>query len=115
MAQKIEIENLQQLLDWIDDSKICIVSEKGENYFLVEAPNNNDIYVRYDKCDDIDEIMSKTINRLEKFDTDNEFIELWSKEFAERNNFKPSQFLKMLQEDEVSFKELAEKLENVWH
>ncbi len=46
---------------------------------------------------------------------DERFMELWSVDFANRNHFKPSQFLKMLQEDEASFKELAGKLESAWH
>jgi hypothetical protein len=115
MEQKIEIKNLQELFDWIDDSKICCLSEKEDDYFRIEAPNNADVFVNLEKGDDIDEIISRTIEQLENFDADERFTELWSKEFAGHNHFKPSQFLKMLQEDEASFKELAGKLENVWH
>ena len=51
--------------------------------------------------------------QLEEFDADNEFMELWDIDFANRNQFKPSQFLKMLQEDEVSFKELTDQLKKL--
>ena len=115
MEQKIEFDNLQELLDWIDNSQSCRVEETGEDYFVIEAPNNATWQIQYEKGDNIDRIISKTIMQLEKFDADDEFMELWSVDFAKRNQFKPSQFLKMLQEDEASFKELAEKLENVWH
>ena len=50
---------------------------------------------------------------LESFDADERFMELWSNDFAERNRFKPSQFIRMLQEDEKSLKELADKLRMV--
>ncbi len=113
MEQKIE--NLQQLFDWIDGSKVCCVSEREDDYFHIEAPNNADIFISIEKDDTIDDIIPKTITRLEEFDADNEFMELWSVDFASHNHFKPSQFLKMLQEDEASFKELAGKLEDVWH
>jgi len=115
MEQKIEFSNLQELLDWIDNSKGFCIEETDEDYFVIEAPNNATWQIQFEKGDNIDSIISKTIMQLEEFDADNEFMELWSVDFAKRNHFKPSQFLKMLQEDEASFKELAEKLENVWH
>ena len=110
MEQQIEINNLQQLLNWIDCSKTCYATEKGEDYFVVKAPNNATWQIQFDKDDEIDDIISKTIKQLEEFDADNEFMELWSKEFAEHNSFTPSQFIRILQEDEASFKGLAREL-----
>jgi len=115
MEQKSEIKNLQQLFDWIDSSKTCYVTETGEDYFVVEAPNNADVHVHYEEYDEIDDIISCTIDKLENFDADEQFMELWSIEFANHNHFSPSQFIRMLQEDEETFKELAEKLADVWH
>jgi hypothetical protein len=51
------------------------------------------VYVRYDEDDEIDGIISKTIEALQNFDADERFTELWSKEFAEYNHFMPSQFI----------------------
>ena len=110
MEQQIEINNLQQLLNWIDCSKTCYATEKGEDYFVVQAPNNATWQIQFDKDDEIDDIFSKTIKQLKEFDADNEFMELWSVDFAEHNHFTPSQFIRMLQEDEASFKELAREL-----
>ncbi|MDR2147270.1 MAG: hypothetical protein LBE91_12505 [Tannerella sp.] len=107
-----KIENLQQLFDWIDNSKICCVSEKEDDYFCIEASNNADVFINIETEDAIDDIVFCTIERLQDFNADERFMELWSKEFAERNHFRPSQFLKMLQEDEASFKELAGRLRN---
>jgi len=114
MEQKNEIKNLQQLFDWIESNDCCVYDQEEDN-FTIQAPNNADWQIQFDKDDDIDSIISKTICQLEEFDADEQFMELWSVDFAERNIFKPSQFIRMLQEDEVSFKELAEKLEYVWH
>lgn len=110
MEQKTKINNLQELFAWIDSSKICCFEEISEEYFIIEAPNNATWQIQFEKDDEIDDIILKTIEQLEKFDADNEFTELWSVDFAKHNHFKPSQFIKMLQEDEASFKELAGKL-----
>ena len=110
-----KITCLTEFFDWIDNSKICCVSEKDDDYFYIETPNNGDVFINIEKDDNIDDIISRTINVLQKFDVDERFTELWNKDFAEHNHFKPSQFFKMLQEDEASFKELAGKLENMWH
>jgi len=115
MEQKIEITNLQKLIDWIDSSENCFVSEQEKDYFNIEAPNNADVFVNIEKDDNIDDIISRTIERLQDFDADERFTELWSKEFAKQNGFRPRHFIDMLEEDETSFNELARELENVWH
>ena len=110
MEQKRQITNTEELVDWIDNSKICYVSEQEDYYFRIEAPKNADVFINLETDDDIDDIISRTIDLLEHFDADERFMELWSKKFAEHNHFTPSQFIRMLQEDEASFKELARKL-----
>jgi len=113
MKQNNEIKNLQELIAWIDNNKICCVSEQGDNYFYIETPNDGDIFINLETDDDIEDILCRTIELLENFNADERFMELWSKDFAERNHFKPSQFIRMLQGDEASFKELARKLRKV--
>jgi hypothetical protein len=114
MEQKNEIKNLPQLLEWINNSQICYVTEANECYFVVEAPNNADVHVHYEEYDEIDDIMYKTRKRLEDFDADEEFMELWSVDFANHNHFRPSQFITMLKEDEETFHSLAWKLKTAW-
>ena len=110
MKQQIEINSLQDLFNWIDSSKRCYVVEKYDDCFTIQAPNNATWQIQFDKNDEIDDIISKTIEQLEDFDADERFTDFWSREFAERNGFRPSQFIRMLQEDEASFEELAMEL-----
>jgi hypothetical protein len=110
MEQKNKIICLQELFDWIENSNVCLVSEKENDYFRIEAPNNADVFINIEKEDDMEDIISRTIERLDDFDADERFMELWSKEFAEQNHFTPSRFIKMLQEDERTFKDFAGEL-----
>ena len=105
-----KITCLTEFIEWIDNSKTCCVSERGDNYFYIETPNDGDIFINLETDDDIEDILCRTIELLGNFNADERFMELWSKDFAERNHFKPSQFIRMLQEDEASFKELAREL-----
>ena len=113
MKQQIEINSLQDLFNWIDSSKRCYVVEKYDDCFTIQVPNNATWQIQFDKNDEIDDIISKTTEQLEDFDADERFTDFWSREFAERNGFRPSQFIRMLQEDEASFEELAMELRYV--
>ena len=110
MEQKVEITNLQELIDWIDNSKICYVDEIGEDYFVIEAPNNATWQIQFEKKDNIEDIIYKAKEQLEEFDADEKFTDLWNANFAKHNGFTPLQFITMLKEDEASFKELAREL-----
>ena len=109
-----KITNVAELLDYILEQNFSVI-EAEDNYFTIQCPRDASVTVMYEKDDDIEDIIAETIKRFEDFDADDEFTELWSVEFAEHNHFSPSQFMKMLQEDEKSLRELANKLENVWH
>jgi len=110
-----EITNIKELADWIYNNGDVSCPHIDDNSIYFQGTWNSSITIDFETSETIDDIISKTINTLETFDADNEFMELWNTDFAKRNQFKPSQFLKMLQEDEASFKELAGKLEDVWH
>ena len=110
MEQKKQITNIEELVDWITSIHCCFDIDIEDNGLYIQAPNNADVFINFEKNDDIGDILCRTIELLENFDADERFMELWSKDFAERNNFKPSQFIRILQEDEASFKELAEEL-----
>ena len=105
-----KITCLKELIEWIDNSKTCCVSKQGDDYFYIETPNDGDVSINIETDDNIDDIIYRTIKLLESFNADERFMELWSVDFAEHNHFKPSQFIRMLQEDETSFKELAREL-----
>ena len=80
MEQKAEINNLQELFNWIDSSKQCYVVEKYDDCFTIQAPNNATWQIQFDKDDEIEDIIHKTIEQLGEFDADDEFMELWSRE-----------------------------------
>jgi len=113
ISEQKEINSLQELLDWIDDNSRCYTEEVESESFVVHAPCDAIQTIYFDKEDDIDTIISKTCSQLEDFDADEKFDEYWSVEFGQHNHFRASQFLKMLQDDEKVFTELAEKLEQV--
>ncbi|MDR1984555.1 MAG: hypothetical protein LBQ28_07020 [Prevotellaceae bacterium] len=102
-GQKNKISCLQELFDWIEKSNVCLVSEKENDYFRIEAPNNADVFVNIENDDDIEDIISRTIERLDDFDADERFMELWSKEFSEHNHFKPSRFIKYCRKMRIVF------------
>ena len=110
MEDKKQITSLQGLFDLIENSKNFRVFDKENDNFTVEAPNQAVWQIQYEIKDKIDTIIFKTIEQLEEFDTDERFTEWWSTDFAKHNGFTPSQFIRMLQEDEASFKELAREL-----
>jgi hypothetical protein len=94
MEQKKQITNVEELVDWITTTH------------RVQAPNNADVFINIKKDDNIDDIIFRTIERFEDFDIDERFTELWDKNYP----YSPSQFLRILKEDEENFRELAEKL-----
>lgn len=81
----------------------------------VEAPNHATVTVNisFDSTDEGNETatMLKAIaDKIKDFNADDEFDELWSREFGEHNHFKPSQFFRMLSEDEDYFDQCSEKM-----
>jgi hypothetical protein len=106
----IKVDNIQQLLDLIDDSEICHISEKAGDYFIINAPNNATWQILFEENDKIENIILKTIEQLKEFDADERFTEYWSKEFAKHNGFTPLQFITMLKKDEEMFRHLAKEL-----
>jgi len=112
MEQKVKIGNLEQLFDWIESNN-CYVFDKAKDYFFVEAPNNAGWQIQFEKDDDIENIISKTIEQLEEFDADEKFTEYWSADFAKHNAFTPLQFITMLKKDENTFGYLARELKKI--
>ena len=110
MKQKNKIKNKEELLDWIEDNFYAYRIEDEEDFFTLQAPRDASVTVCFEKDDDIDEIILKTIERLEDFDADNEFMELWCVDFANHNHFSPSQFIEMLKADERTYNNIAHHL-----
>ena len=81
--------------------------QNGNLYVTMEAPNHATISLNVPVMESdektIMNLKAEMIDRMGRFDADEEFTELWSKEFAEHNGFTPSGFMKMLQDDEKHF------------
>jgi hypothetical protein len=105
-----KITNVNELVDWIYNNSNIDFPNVDDSTIYIQGACDSSVTIDFEIDNTIDEIIFKVMNTLESFDADNEFMELWSVEFAKRNHFKPSQFIRMLQEDEASFKELAKKL-----
>ena len=114
-------------LDWGNrDVDIDFDTETG--YVLVEAPHHATIYVdldpiiayivkhKFEDNSDTDEFISAHIKKaiaehIEDFSADEEFNEIGCEVTSNPNNhFTPSEFLRMLQDDEEFFTETARKL-----
>ena len=100
--------------------------ESKTGYLVVEAPNNSTRYVdidpivsyivehRLENTLDNDKLILGNIKRaiaesVENFSADEEFDELYDPSNPYKT-FSPSEFIKILQDDETFFKEMASKL-----
>ena len=84
--------------------------QDGELYMSVEAPNHTVICPVIDSVSDEWDLRGRLANWMRDFDADDEFNELWSRDFAKHNRRTPSQFINMLQEDQEFFKDTADNL-----
>lgn len=91
-----------------------IVGDEGCQ-MTVEAPNHATVTVNisFDSTDEGNEkatMLNEIADEINDFNTDDEFDEMWSYEFGKHNNFRPSQFFRMLLEDEDYFDQCSEKM-----
>lgn len=67
--------------------------------FIVEARNNSALWIDIDQLNNAKstkEVLRIVANHMVDFNAETEFNEIWSPNFGKHNQFKPSQFLKML-------------------
>lgn len=99
----------------LDYNNAEIIVDDDGCQMTVEAPNHAtvtiDIYLNdIDKGNEKVTMLKAIADEIKDFNTDEEFNELWSDEFGEHNNFRPSEFFRMLSEDEDYFKQCSEKM-----
>lgn len=78
--------------------------------FIVEAKNNASINISLDQLKSAktrNDVLRIIANEMLLFNADDEFNLIWSKEFGEQNNFKPSSFIQMLIDDQQQFQKAA--------
>lgn len=107
MRKSDKFRCIDDLLSWLESQPRFGILERGDDYFTVDCPYDSAITVHYTHDDDIDDIIDKTIERFEDFDADEEFTELWSREFSEENHITPRQFITMLSNDEKTLHDIA--------
>ena len=114
MIEKIARENYL----WGTNSEIY--EQDDEAYVVLEAENHTTIRVWFDliaceNCENDMEILEYLLDEMKgklfRFNADNEFNELWSTEFGKRNKLSPTEFMKMLKDDEQEFKGIGVELE----
>ena len=107
-----KITNTQELYEWII-SHNNFNGYISENEVFIQAPYDSSSSINIEEIDDINTIILKVAEELEDFSADNEFDELWSREFGKENNFTPSEFMRALMSDEQALLELAKELREI--
>ena len=79
-------------------------------FLTVEGPNNSTRQISIDGAQTMDDVRSMVADELDYFDADEEFDELWSREFGHHNGFTPSVFLDTLISDEKYFELTARNI-----
>jgi len=98
----------------ISGNNFEVYEQDGSVYATFCGPDNATVPVEFG-ADEIpllteSEINNRVADALDSFNADEEFDELWSREFGQHNGFTPSRFLGMLQADEEHFKAAAKAL-----
>jgi hypothetical protein len=108
LVEVIEIINESLNLNGINSE---VIVDNDEIISTIEADNNTTISVIFDiyelKLNSLELksfILNSYMMAIESFDIDEEFNKLWSPSFGKHNNFTPSEFMKILEEDYQYFK-----------
>ena len=106
------VENVEEFIETgsLDHGNSEVFVQNDEIYMVVEAPNNATMGYSVPEGSTMEDVYELNIAHMEDFDADDEFTEMWSREFGEHNGFSPSGFLEMLQEDEEYFRKTAKQL-----
>lgn len=128
LEKRLEIKQMKNdnviinLIDLIEDINECfglvninsdVYKSKDSIVSIIEAPNHTTIPIQLnieDLKDNRNNFISFVIKEyqisLESFDVDEIFNELWSESFGKHNNFKPSEFLRILEQDKAYFEQV---------
>jgi hypothetical protein len=109
LVEVIEIINESLNLNGINSE---VIVDNDEIISTIEKADNNttisvifDIYeLKLNSLELKSFILNSYMMAIESFDIDEEFNKLWSPSFGKHNNFTPSEFMKILEEDYQYFK-----------
>lgn len=121
----METEKIMEMIEKIarehdmlgDNSELC--EQENGIYAIFEEENNATIVIWFDidvmeelnSVEILSYVLSTIIYRLRQFDAEEEFNELWSTDFGERNGYTAFEFVEMLKADEQQFHQKADILE----
>lgn len=116
------IDEIIDILEWFNiendvffnNSFVEYEAETERILSTIEGYNHTTVTVEFDKSDieamkqgNIKSVIVRNyLKRIDDFDVDDEFNMLWSHDFAVHNQFKPSQFIRILEEDKAQFEEI---------
>lgn len=111
----ISVDLIDVISEFNDDLGLTGVNsevyKEGDSIFsVIEAPNHTTLSIELDIEELEDEksglrfhIFNEYEKHINEFDVDEYFNEIWSQAFGENNQFTPSHFLKILEEDKAYF------------
>ena len=85
----------------------------GSTNITIEAPNHATMSFTTNEGDSMGDVYRRAVERMENFDPEEEFNELWSRQFGKHNHYTPSQFLAMLNADAEFFEERGDELRSL--
>lgn len=90
-------------------------SFEEENHSMVRIWFDLDEFEDANSVEILSHILYTIIYRLRQFDAEEEFNEIWSKEFGKHNGYTAFEFVEMLKADEQQFHEKANILEQQYN
>lgn len=86
-----------------------------ENHATIVIWFDLDVMEELNSVEILSYVLSTIIYRLRQFDAEEEFNELWSTDFGERNGYTAFEFVEMLKADEEQFHKKADILEQQYN
>ena len=111
------ISCLKNVYDWINENTQLFVRENGENYFIIEAPNNTDFEIKINEKSEINVNIKRIIKQLEEYDGNENSKESFNFNYAASYmlDFPIFSLEKEPNEAEDDFHYLAEQLRELFH
>lgn len=93
------------------NAEVYSQSEDTELYLTMEGPRHTTLTVYFEEAefDALEKdfracVTQKVMARIQDFDVDDTFIEVWSRSFGEHNGFTPREFITILETDDAHFR-----------
>ena len=113
MIKTIASENymLGDNSEFYEQGNMIYAMFKEENYTTIGIWFDLDELEEANSVEILSHVLYTIIYRLRQFDAEEEFNDIWSEEFGERNGYTAFEFVEMIKADEQQFHEKADILE----